>query len=202
MKKKLLLIIAVALGAMAFFASCESDDNSTPTPKSKTVVIDATAYDTWTYFSFDADTIIAVSNFLTSTQWDIAFHRSDVRVNCGQSGPGNGGAFSFGKVGFESVFEAPADGYSLNTTINILESYKMPPVYITVPGDTLVSKWMTIVTSNTSAPTYLYSDNIYAIRTASGKYAKVWLKDYFNDLGKSGHITMTYKYQPSGSREF
>jgi len=194
------LIMSVVLGAMAFFVACESDDDSS-TPASE-IVIDASAYDSWTYFSFDADTVVSIDNFSTSTVWDIAFHRSDIRVNCGQSGPGLGGSYCYGAIDYNSVNEAPSDGYSLNTTINILESYTMPPVYVTVPGDTLVSKWLTIVTSNTAAPTYTFSDNIYAIRTASGKYAKIWLKDYFNEQGKGGYITMKYQYQPNGSREF
>ncbi len=199
MTRKSILTMFVALGAMSFFTSCESDDDS-PSVASE-IVIDASAYDKWAYFSFEADTVVSIDDFSTSTGWDIAFHRSDIRVNCGQAGPGLGGSYSCGKVGFDSVLEAPADGYSLNTTIKILEKFVMPPVYAEVPGDTLVAKWMTLDVSNDGERTYNYSDNIYVIRTAEGKYAKIWLKNYFDET-KSGYITMKYSYQPSGSRKF
>ncbi|HPV57441.1 MAG TPA: HmuY family protein [Tenuifilaceae bacterium] len=199
MIKKTTLFTAFALAAVTFLISCEKDETS---PKSgKVIEINASAYNAWTYFSFDEDTVVNITNYTTSTDWDIAFHRSDVRVNCGQAGPGQGGSYNMGKINFNSVTEAPADRYSLNTTINILESYTMPPVYVTAPGDTLVSKWMTITTSNTAPPTYNYSDNIYVIRTAKGKYAKIWLTNYFNKQSQSGHITMKYVYQASGSRQ-
>jgi hypothetical protein len=200
MTKKTTLFTAFALATFAFLVSCEKDETS---PLSgKVIEINASAYDSWTYFSFDEDTVVSIADYTNSNDWDIAFHRSDVRVNCGQAGPGQGGSYNAGKVNFSSVTEAPADGYSLNTTISILESYTMPPVYVTVPGDTLVSKWLTITTSNTAPPTYSYSDNIYVIRTAKGKYAKVWLQSYFNSQSQSGHITIKYVYQANGSRQF
>lgn len=193
-------IALLAFATFAFLASCEKDE--TTSQSGKVIEINASAYNAWTYFSFDEDTVVSINDYTTSTDWDIAFHRSDIRVNCGQSGSGLGGSYNMGKVNFSSVVEAPADGYSLNTTINILESYTIPPVYVTVPGDTLVSKWLTITTSNTAPPSYIYNDNIYIIRTAKGKYAKIWLSNYFNSNAKSGYITMKYQYQPNGSRQF
>ncbi|MGE0077969.1 MAG: HmuY family protein [Bacteroidales bacterium] len=200
MIKKTFSVLVFALGAMALLTSCDKDDSTSP--EGKTITIDARSYSEWKYFSFDEDTIVPIDDFSTSMNWDIAFHRSDIRVNCGQAGLGQGGSYCVGKVDFKSVTEAPADGYSLNTTISILESYIMPPTYVTVPGDTLVSKWLTIVTSNTAPPTYVFNDNIYIIRTASGKYAKVWLKDYFDENSTGGYVQMMYSYQSDGSRSF
>lgn len=196
-KRSALAILAIA--SLSAIISCDKDDS--PTQSGKTITIDASAYSTWKYFSFEEDTVVSITDFSTSTNWDIAFHRSDIRVNSGQSGPGNGGSYDMGKVDFNSVTEAPADGYSLNTTISILESYTMPPVYVQTPGDTLVSKWLKIVT-DIVPPTYQYSDNIYIIRTAKGKYAKIWLKDYFSNDAKSGHVTMKYVFQSNGTRKF
>lgn len=192
-------IAVLAFATFSFFISCEKDE--TTSQSGKTITINATSYNSWKYFSFEEDTLINIDDFSTSTKWDIAFHRSDIRVNCGQSGPGLGGSYNMGKVDFNSVKEAPADGYSLNTTISILESYTMPPVYVTVPGDTLVSKWLKIIT-DVAPPTYEYSDNIYIIKTANGKYAKIWLNNYFNSEAKGGHVTMKYQYQTNGSRQF
>ncbi len=202
MKKQLSILAIALLSAATLFSSCKKDDDSVTPTASKQITIDASAYATWKYFSFESDTVVPVTDFATSTSWDIAFHRGDVRVNCGESGIGQGGSFNAGKVDFASVKEAPATGYSLNTTIKILESYTMPPVYVTVPGDTLVTKWLTVVTSNSGPPSYTFHDYIYIIRTAKGKYAKVWLKDYFNETGKGGYITMKYAFQADGSRKF
>jgi hypothetical protein len=44
------------------------------------------------------------------------------------------------------------------------------------------------------------SDYIYIVKTATGKYAKVWFKSYYNASNTSGHVTFEYKYQPDGSK--
>jgi len=209
--KKNLFISIIALVSAVLSSSCQKDDSPvtpivdssvTPTVDSS-VTVNATAYDKWTYYSFETGAEVAITDFKNSTDWDIAFHRGDIRVNCGESGIGQGGSYNAGKVDLASVKEAPADGYSLNTTLSVVVSYAtMPPTYATVPADTLVSKWLTIVTSNSGPPSYTFSDNIYVIRTAKGKYAKIWLKDYFNDAAKGGYITMKYAFQKDGSRKF
>lgn len=202
MKKNLFISMVALVSAALSISSCQKDESSVTPTVGSVVTLNASAYDKWVYFSFETGTEVAITDFANSTDWDIAFHRGDIRVNCGQSGIGQGGSYNAGKVNFASVKEAPQSGYSLNTTIQILEVYALPLVYVTVPGDTLVAKWLTVVTSNSGPPTYTFSDNIYVIRTAKGKYAKVWLKDYFNDAAKGGYITMKYAYQKDGSRMF
>ena len=44
------------------------------------------------------------------------------------------------------------------------------------------------------------SDYIYIVKTADGKYAKVWFKSYYSAANVSGHVTFQYKYQPDGSK--
>jgi len=202
MKKQLIISCFALLGATVFVSSCQKDDTSITPVVGNVVTINASAFDKWTYFSFETGAEVAVANFKNSNEWDIAFHRGDIRVNCGASGIGQGGSYNAGKVPFASVTEAPVSGYSLNTTINILEVYAQPLVYVNVPGDTLVSKWITSVNSNNGPPGYLFSDDIFVIRTAKGKYAKVWLKDYYNEAALGGYITMKYAFQKDGSRKF
>lgn len=202
MKKNLFVSVVALMSAAVFISSCQKDDSSVTPSVGSVVTLNASAYDKWVYFSFETGAEVAITDFKNSTDWDIAFHRGDVRVNCGAAGVGQGGSFNAGKVDFASVKEAPATGYSLNTTIKILESYTMPPVYVTVPGDTLVTKWLTVIPNTNAKPTYIPQDYIYVIRTAKGKYAKVWLKDYFNEAGTGGYITMKYAFQADGSRKF
>ncbi len=200
MTRKVFYLLMLAIATSSFFSSCEKEENTPPTESE--ITINATAYDKWVYFSFKDTSIVQVGDFSTSSNWDIAFHRMEVRVNCGTAGPGQGGTIDIGMLSFSSVAEAPESGYSLNTTIKILESSAMPPVYVSVPGDTLMSnKWVTMV-HGASGPVYTLNDHIYVIKTAESKYAKIWLKDYFNTEGKGGYPTMKYLYQPDGSRKF
>ncbi len=202
--KHLLNFATVMLLGLAFiFTSCDKEGCDPPVNNdvvSGTITIDATAYDQWVYFSFADEKIVTVTDFSTSSAWDIGFHRQDVRINCGKSGIGQGGTYNAGKVDFSSVAEAPETGYALNDSIEILEAFAMPPVYVTVPGDTVLAKWIDI-SYGQAGPEYIISDNIYVIKTADGKYAKIWVKDYFNDSSETGHVTMKYNYQPDGSRK-
>jgi len=199
--KKLNYLPLLAVITLIGFSSCE-EDAPQPKPQEKTITLDASAYDKWVYFSFKENAIVEISDFANSTAWDIGFHRMNVRVNGGMAGPGQGGTIDMGKVEFSSITEAPETGYSKNAMINIMESPAMPPRFVSVPGDTLISnKWITM-THGSGGPTYTISDHIYIIKTADGKYAKIWLTDYFNEEGRAGHPTMKYTYQPDGSRRF
>lgn len=190
------------LGAVIFFSACEKDETEEPEQEetelvSWSVTLDATAYDKWVYFSFADTQVVEINNFLTSSDWDIGFHRYDVRLNCGTSGPGQGGSYNAGQIDFESLTEAPESGYSLNDSIGIIQE-SGDWAYTNVPGDTILSSWLTFAGP---PPTYTINDNIYVIKTSDGKYAKIWLKDYYNDNSETGHVTMKYVYQPDGSRE-
>ena len=192
------LLIALAI-ATSIFTSCEKDDNVIP---ANTVVIDASSYDKWVYFSFEAGSTVEIPDYKTSMAWDLGFHRFDVRVNGGTSGPGQGGTFATGETDFNAVTTAPVVGYALNDSISIaVDISSMPPVMETVPGDTVLATWITMH-NGMAGPEYHYSNEVFVVKTASGKYAKIQLKDYFNDLGKSGHINMKYSYQSDGSTQF
>lgn len=198
MKHFFYLLLATTL----VFTACSKDDEEEPVivnPELKQgeVTIGATAYENWIYFSFEEESIVEVTDAYNSTNWDIGFHRFDVKVNCGTAGVGKGGSYNAGKIDFDKAIEAPENGYSLNDSIGvILESGVWE--YTMVPGDTIVSSWLTF---SGPPPTYTISDNIYYLKTAKGNYAKIWLKDYYNDLSQPGYITMEYIMQPDGSRK-
>ncbi len=183
------------ISSFVLLLACEKDKPVEKTGKS--VTIDSRAYDKWVYFSFSKDQVVDIEDFSNSYDWDIAFHRFDVRLNCGTSGPGQGGAYNAGQVDFESIAEAPESGYSLNDSISIIEESGVWE-YTNVPGDTIISSWLTF---SGPPPAYNINNNIYVIKTADGKYAKIWLKDYYNDDSQTGYVTMEYFYQPDGSRK-
>ncbi len=196
-------IIPVFVSLTLIFVSCNDDETEQPTPPPENVVegtitIDATSYEDWVYFAFHEDTIVEIENFSTSMDWDIGFHRFDVRTNCGTSGPGQGGTHDAGVVDFDDVIMAPESGYSLNDTIQVIMEQGVWE-YQNVPGDTALANWLTFTGP---PPTYTINDNIYIVKTADEKFAKIWLKDYYNDNSEAGYVTMKYAYQPDGSRSF
>ncbi len=201
MKHVLKISSVVFIGALLFFTSCKPDEpkpNNDENASVKTVTINAKSYSEWVYFSFSKGKVVDIENFSASMDWDIAFHRFDVRTNCGASGPGNGGTYNAGQIEFESLLVAPDEGYSLNDTISIIDEDGNWENPTNVPGDTVLATWLTF---SGPPPTYNISNNIYVVKTADGKYAKVWLKDYYNDESQTGYVTMKYFYQADGSKK-
>ncbi len=188
-----ILFVSLILGV----TSCTKEDPEEPVGTGATTkTFDARAYDKWVYFSFDKGEEVEITDFQNSTEWDIAFHRFDVRVNCGTSGPGQGGSISMGQVNFDAVTTAPTEGYSLNDSISIVNEEGNWTNPVTVPGDTIVGKWLYFTGP---PPQYNITNEIYVVKTAQGKYSKIWLKDYYNDNSESGFVTMQYFYQKDGS---
>jgi hypothetical protein len=200
MNKSIILFLMLAVTGLLFTSCDEEEPDPIPEENWEEVVLDTRAYDKWVYFSFEQGNEVTISDFQNSMDWDIGFHRYDVRVNCGTSGPGQGGSQSMGVVDFESVTQAPESGYSLNDSIGVIQESGVWE-YTNVPGDTVLATWMNIDFSN-PPPKYTISDEIYVILTADGKYVRIWLKDYFDDRSTSGHVTMRYTYQADGTRSF
>jgi len=200
MKKSLLTLLIASFALTTFFTSCDEEDN--PIPANEGIItINASDYASWVYFSFEKDTIVEIADYKTSLDWDLGFHRSDLRVNCGKSGTGEGASIATGIINFDEITIAPESGYSVNDNIDIaVDIASFPPLMETVPGDTILATWIEM-TYGTSGPEYSYSNEIFVVKTSEGKYAKIWLKDYFNDESKSGFVTMKYSYQSDGSRK-
>jgi len=200
------LFISVFAIALTTF-SCKSDDDKVAlTTRSK--VIDATSQTEWVYFSFEKDTVVSVSDPANSSDWDIAFRRYMIQTNGGKTGSGQAGVaiadtVHTGDDGLNAVLKVndttqfTADdtvvvyGYNpANPSVPTITKYVLNPVLMnwykredTPNGSLIVTrKW------------------IYYFRTAKGKYAKFYIKNYYNDEGKSGYFTLVYKYQPDGSR--
>ena len=96
--KKYFLGLAVAALSLGL-ASCDKKDE----PKNpqqgqvKTVVIDASDYTKYVYFSFEEGKVVSTTAWddeahKSQTNWDLGLHRYDFRTNSGLSGKGQGGA--------------------------------------------------------------------------------------------------------------
>ncbi len=160
----------------------------------------------WIYFSFDTQAEVSgidSSNYKTLDTWDIAFHRYSVRTNSGTStnNIGRGGAYDTGIniADWASVTEAPETNYVVDDTIQILNYNTQAYEYMNTTGNTVLGRG---VSFSGPPPTYTLSDNIYIVKTAKGKYAKIWIKSFHNSNNESGYITFCYAYQSGEGRKF
>lgn len=211
MKRINLVSLSLLFALAGLFTSCEKDDDNVVPVEAVTITIDASDYTKWQYFSFEEGKIVgesAVEGNHSGLDWDIAFHRYDFRLNGGKSGDGMAGALvstgNVGAIGWEDLVVAPESGYAVDDSISVLPSPAMPPTYVTVAGSKTITGGMTsenptAIVFDMTTRSYSYTDQIFVVKTADGKYAKIWITDFKNSEGNSGHITMKYAYQADGS---
>lgn len=200
--------ILAVFALSATIVSCGSSDN--PEPKTQALEVKrhtqsrptSAAGDStdWVYFSFATGAEVSgitEANRMTRTDWDIAFNRFYMRTNSGRSGSGNGGAVETNKTSFIDVNEAPADGYVTDVEITV-SGYSNGAVHsVKSTGNVALSRAIRFAGP---PPTYTLNDNVFVVRTADGKFAKVIFESFHNSEKKSGYITFRYAYQPDGSR--
>jgi len=201
--------LAVLAASSLGLTSCDKDDDDdngpavTPALETKTVSSLAPQPSTpsgtgqpgtprhYTFYSL-ADGKEVPYTDSASTKWDIAFRATTILVNGGTSGPGQGGAQV--KTGlFSELTTAPADGYAVDAATG-----KAIP---TGSGN----GWYSY-----NATTHLISPiagRVIALRTATGKYAKLEVTNYYKDAPAaplettpSGYYTFRYVYQADGSK--
>ena len=197
--KNVTLILAVIV---LLFASCKKEENNDDTITDNTIKVSLTTknneqVDHWVYYSFDTKAEVSgidSSNFQTSDKWDIAFHSRHVRLNGGTSGNGLAEAFDAGVVDWKSITKAAEGDYTKDVfEDNILYADNGPTGPIMVGTDlNMVFENAFAFDANTHPPTYSANKNVYIFRTREGKYAKIMLTDYYNDLGESGYISFDY----------
>lgn len=182
------------LSSVLIFASCEKDDNDPDKLDSFTVIIDATSYTDWVYFSFSTGDEVSVTDPQTSSDWDIGIKRNHFKTNSGTSGAGNGGAYDAGVVNFDTLSEAPEAGYTVDSSIDIFDFASME--YEAEPGNTLLETWGEF--TDDMPPTLVPTDKVFVLKAADGKYAKMIVQNYYGTDG-SGYVTFTYAFQADGS---
>lgn len=188
------IMVSLALG----LGSCEKDEPEVTKEEVKTVQISAESYLEWVYFSFEKGTVVTVDQDKAgeSLDWDLGFLRYNARTNSGKSGEGQGGVLETNAMKLEDVTKLPSGSFVVDDEIKI-NSVKadgtpvMPPKTLNVPGNLKLTSWATFDNNNMS---YTYNNNVFIVRTANGKYAKVIMKSFLNGAGKSGFITMDYVY--------
>jgi len=118
----------------------------------------------FTFFSLENKARVSGQDS-ASLKWDIAFRGTTLLVNGGSSGPGNGGAFIW-RGAFEALKNIPAD--------SVFRVDNAPSYAITAGSG---RGWY-----NYDGPANLVTPlpgRILVIRTASGKYAKLEILNYY-----------------------
>ncbi len=223
--KILSVIVATTLGATLFITSCKKDKVEQPVAD-PTIFAVTTNGSITTIKNLPADTIIGIAasgqpygagkySFFSlenkqwianadsaTTKWDLAFAGTTIRVNNLTSGPGIGGAFVY--VGtFDALTSVPVD--SVFKTDNYPTSYAIPKGsgkgWYTYDG-----------INNLLTPT---PGRVLVIKTASGKYAKVEVLNYYKGgitpsasatdavkINEQRYYSFRFTYQGNGSVNF
>ncbi|QGY47600.1 hypothetical protein GM418_29205 [Maribellus comscasis] len=208
--EKLLLRLLIITLFSGLLISCDDDDGSEEDlPQAamyNTLTLDAQERTLWHYFNFEDGNIVGTGSadpqdgddatWKQRTDWDLAFHRNDVRTNSGVSGIGQGGMLEATETDFEEVLVAPASGYTVDDSIQIALTPAMPPVYTGSTGNSVCDDWASY---DHDEHAWIFAEKVFIVKTADGKYAKIWLKSFLDDEDNSGRITMEYAYQSDGS---
>jgi hypothetical protein len=194
MKKNVLLSVIILVS----FLACKKEETKQPI-QAQTFEINSTGSTTWKYFSFTTNDTVTITDPAHSTAWDLAFQRYRIKTNGGLSGSGSGSAansYKKGQSGFDGLTVVPdTTTFTPDASISVAiqqgyQNYVLNPVLYSWFSLEFAAQGTQIV------PT----DDIFIVRTATGKYAKVWLKSYYSATNQSGYVTFQYKYQPDGSK--
>lgn len=182
------------------------------TPRDGVFIHDCSSYTDWYFFSFEEGKVIgscdaqdeqAYAKWYDRMDWDLAFHRQNIKTNSGISGVGRGGILEYEQESFdfEAIAEAPTEGYAVDVPDSVI--YDMSNMmegkigYAYTGVSRPVKDWA--VLTDMMSGTWSYKQKGFIVRTADEKYAKIYLKNFKSDIGVSGTVTMLYIYQPDGT---
>ncbi|BDQ12158.1 HmuY family protein [Sediminibacterium sp. TEGAF015] len=215
--KKMILVLGMAI----VFVACSKENNGGTTNVVSTVTVKDLPADTiigitpgapptggfpygagrFTFFSLESNKIVPASDS-ASNKWDLAFKGTTIATNSGNSGPGGAGAFVF--VGlFDDLKTIPADS-----------SFRIDnaPTAFAIPTGSNRAWYAYDGINQLVNP---IPGRVLVIRTASGKYAKVEILNYYKGgvtpattapdavkLSTQRYYTFRYTFQPNGTKTF
>jgi hypothetical protein len=173
-------------------------------------------YTKWHYFSFTTGNVVGTSDFTlvdinennkigtevpnadweARTDWDIAFHATDIRTNNAQAIliADTTSQTPLADV-FSNLAEAPAEGYNADEILNgtfISSMASMPPpraTQMSVCGAT--HGWATFGQSGNATKAM-----VVVFKISEDKYVKVFLKNFFDSNDNPGYIDISYQEIP------
>lgn len=195
------------------FTACDKDHLFTYTEAQDGVLVhDCSKYELWHFFSFeermvigacDANDSVAYDSWRKRTDWDLAFHRQNIKSNNGISGEGRGGIMEYPQTvfDFDAVLEAPEEGYQTDVSDSIVYDMKNMAEgkigYVYTGVNSVTKDWAKL--TDMMGGIWTYVQKVFIVRTGKGKYAKIHLMNFKSKEGVSGTVTMKFVYQSDGS---
>tara|TARA_B100000683_G_scaffold275898_1_gene328062 strand:+ start:3690 stop:5396 length:1707 start_codon:yes stop_codon:yes gene_type:complete len=177
-------------GITSLVSSVENGEGITTTH------VDATADDTWVYFSLESGLEVVPLNPDEGqdwdAEWDLAFQRFKIKSNGGISGTGGVEIARLPTVDFDTLEKAPEQGYL--TDADDSDDQDQDPDYVFLGA----TPWFDYDgTTHILTP----ADMVYVIRSVSGQYYKFQMLNYYDDAGTSGHPSFRWGLveAPSGT---
>ena len=158
----------------ATIISCSSDDdnnggngNANNPPANVYTAEDISSVDGTVYYSLRTQSVVASEDSAT-TKWDIAFNSTNIYLNGGASGPGEG-AGQIKATLFDEADEAPENGY--------VKDKEGLPAISAAAGNT----WYIYNDASGTPPhsIIMTPGRVIFIKTADGQYAKIELLSYY-----------------------
>lgn len=154
--------------------------------------IDATSTTAWSYFDFETQSEISVADPLTNSTWDIAFQRFKIKVNGG------------GVTGNATAAVVPINGDNFSTRTGAPNPFTPALVDVTDAGDgndacrPTTDNIKFAFLDSTQVPNACWfsyvstvltpRDTVYVVRTATTRYFKIKLTNYYSATGTSANI--------------
>lgn len=199
-------LVALVLGLFIFSSCNSSDDREEDIATAGEIkthhFLDARSYTNWIYFSFSKNEIVTVTDAQTDKNWDIAFHRGDVKLNGGKSGKGSGEAINTNKIEWNAVTSAPTSGYVKDEIGKITTAFTGTGITEEdQPFSQILTTWLTVDTSS-PPPKYTVHNYVYVVKSASGKYVKLQIYDNKSATNTAGYVSFKYQYNAEGGAAF
>jgi phage baseplate assembly protein gpV len=128
--------------------------------------VDASNAEIWVFF--DIDTGLQVTEM---DGWDLAFQRSNIKVNGGVSGDGDVSVTTLPGVAFASVTQAPASGYGTDEA-NPDDANNPNLIFLADGG------WYEY---DIATHTLSVRDQVYVVKSTDGAWFKLRMEDYYRD---------------------
>ncbi len=166
---------------------------ATPGKDRTDAVVDATAGDVpadnpYIYVDLATGTKVEITDVdaLTSSEWDLAFERSSIRANGGDSGPGDV-AVAVVEGAFDDVTEAPKDG-EFATDDWVSDDCQ----YQSIPGtepNTAIGEWYDYdIKTHQLTP----KEQVYVVRSHGGDLFKLGIGTWYNEEGLPGFFEVVW----------
>lgn len=128
----------------------------------------------------------------TSFDWDIAFHKYDIRTN-------GGAVVKADRSALSAVTTIPTSGFEEDVEAQVMvDMSQMMQGFVGYQSCTVnkvLSSWVTATPTGSMPPyTYTLNNNVYIVKTKSGQYAKIKFYDMTNEKGKAVYAAFNYEF--------